>query len=124
MRPGTKVQDSKGRIGIVESDTFGCCDETETLVVFDGTDAGQGTQTDELTVIGEYEATPDHVKCGAGQGEKCCIYLVCGAQGFECARFSSLRMSLIFKTMNAKRRANRLFPACMDLEADERKVQA
>jgi hypothetical protein len=121
MMPGTIVRDSEGRIGVVESDQFGCCDEGETMVVFDGTDCGSGTQTADLTVVGEYSATPDAAKCGAGHGEKCCIYLVCGAQGFECARFSSLRMSLIFKTMNAKRRANRLFPACMDLEADERK---
>lgn len=45
--------------------------------------------------------------CRLGQGEKCCPFLVCGADGFECCRKVSPINATIFHrigkgTMNAK----------------------
>lgn len=44
--------------------------------------------------------------CKIGQGDECCRYLACGADGFECLKNTSLRRLLDerveFGTMNAK----------------------
>lgn len=45
--------------------------------------------------------------CNLGKGDKCCAFLVCGANGFECIRMSYPQNSSIFMrlekgTMNAK----------------------
>lgn len=45
--------------------------------------------------------------CKLGQKEKCCAFLVCGGEGFECMRMDYPNNSPIFKrieegTMNAK----------------------
>ena len=38
-------------------------------------------------------------------GEDCCIFLVCGADGFECAKVGSLRETILSRkeNMNAQR---------------------
>ena len=81
--------------------------DDELSVVYDG---GEGPVTlnrvggrEAFEVLGpeNAEATPE--KCGAGKGPECCIFLVVGSQGFECARYGSMRHTLQFKTMNAKR---------------------
>lgn len=59
-------------------------------------------------------AVADFQKCGAGQGELCCIFLVGGPAGAECARDGSLRDFLISKDMRAKRQPVKMFPACQD----------
>jgi len=56
---------------------------------------------------------PDPIKCGAGRGEECCIFLTAGSKGFECERFGSLRDMLISRTMNAKRNPEEPYPQCM-----------
>lgn len=52
-------------------------------------------------------------KCGAGKGAECCIFLMCGPKGFECARFGSLHAYLAARTdMHAKRNPTAPFPTC------------
>ena len=113
MLPGTIVLTPSKKRGVVISDNFGCCHESETMVVLESTDYGQGIPTLDLEPIGTYVASPDPKRCGASLGKKCCIYLTAGAQGFVCERFGSLRDTLIFRTMEAKRRPGGLFPLCL-----------
>ena len=45
--------------------------------------------------------------CHLGVGDKCCVFLICGADGFECIRLSYPMNNTIFSrldagTMNAK----------------------
>ena len=43
--------------------------------------------------------------CKLGQGEKCCRYLICGGEGFECAKLMTpLKYDIDYKasTMSAK----------------------
>lgn len=44
--------------------------------------------------------------CNLGEGDKCCAFLACGANGFECIRMSHLNNSIFHRleegTMNAK----------------------
>ena len=100
--------------GVVINDSFGCCGSDETMVVYYGTNTGMGTGTDDLKVTGQYKAVPEPKKCGAGKKADCCIFLTVGADGFCCERFSSLRDSLIFKTMSAKRNPTEPYPDCMN----------
>jgi hypothetical protein len=54
--------------------------------------------------------------CGAGAGEKCCAYLLCGAEGFECGRETELKSQIEARvrsgTFNAKRLPIKPFPEC------------
>ena len=102
-----------GEMGTVIADTFGCCDPSEELVVYDGTNSGLGTNGALLETIEHETPVPDPSKCGAGMGVDCCIFLVAGSDGFECQRFGSLRDSLIFKTMAAQRDPEEAYPLCM-----------
>lgn len=111
IQPRTIVE-HKGIKGVVVSDQFGCCTSDETMVVFEGTTHGQGTLTTELKILGKENAIAKPDLCGAGKGDDCCIFLTCGANGFECERFGSLRISLIMKNMVAKRNPSEMFPAC------------
>lgn len=47
-------------------------------------------------------ALSEHVKnvCKIGQGNKCCRYLVMGAEGFECAKGTSLQVHLDARVYN------------------------
>ena len=113
---GTIVKDKEtGGQGVVVSDPFGCCGSNEVPVVWDGDDSFVGTDYRLLEVVGPYKPQIDPQRCGTGRGEDCCIYLVCGAEGFECQRFGSLRYNLIFRKekMNAKRQPERLYPNCL-----------
>lgn len=114
MEIGTRVLNKKnGKAGYVINDSFGCCSDGETLVVYEGTTYGLGTDTELLEETMQIPQIPDHIKCGAGKGEDCCIFLTISGQGFKCERFTSLRDSLIFKTMNAKRNPEEPYPDCM-----------
>jgi hypothetical protein len=114
MIVGTKVQNIKtGEYGHIIQDTFQCCTGNEDLVVYDGTDFGSGTDRSLLVEVSEKKPIPDPIKCGAGRGSDCCIFLSFGSNGFECERFSSLRDNLIFKTMVAKRHPKEPYPVCM-----------
>lgn len=118
MEQGTLVRHNlTGKEGVVVSDPFGCCTSDETPVVFWGVTSFFGTQTDELEEIGKYEATPDMHKCGAGRGADCCIFLTMGPNGPCCERFGSMRCTLIFRTMAAKRDPATPFPECMIFES-------
>lgn len=121
IKPGLLVKAADGRAGVTVDDLPGmlsCCSDDETPVVYDGSTGFQGTLTSTLEVIGEENAVADPVKCGAGRGAECCIFLVVGPKGFECERFGSLRNVLIFKDgMNAKRHPEKLFPFCQFGEA-------
>ena len=46
------------------------------------------------------------------------MFLVCGPKGFECARPTSMRMSIIFRVenMNARRHPTSMYPNCMNVE--------
>lgn len=101
-----------GRLGVVTQDCMSCCDEGEVPVVFEGTTFFEGTPEGDLEVIGPENAVADMDKCGAGQGEKCCMFLVVDANGPSCQRFGRMRNDLTFRTMTAKRNPNLLFPNC------------
>jgi len=118
MEQGTLVRHKlTSKEGVVISDPWGCCcSPDDTMVVYWGTTYGLRTQTDELEEIGEYDATPDLHKCGAGRGADCCIFLVVGPGGPSCERFGSMRYTLLFKTMSAKRHPSEPFPECMIFE--------
>ena len=79
---------------------------TTTLNCFDG-------GREAFRVVGQENARPIPRKCGAGKGADCCVFLTCGADGFSCERFSSMRDTLLFKTMNAKRNPSEPYPNCM-----------
>lgn len=61
----------------------------------------------------DVKAEADFKKCGAGSAE-CCIFLVGGPSGAECARGSSLHATLVARapTMRAKRAPTAEFPDC------------
>lgn len=50
----------------------------------------------------EIRMTAEEAKsiCKLGEGETCCAFLACGANGFECVRLSSANWS-IFKRLEA-----------------------
>lgn len=107
-----------GQLGVVVSDDFALCTPDQTVVVWEGHDAHQSVSTAELEVIGPENARADRVKCGAGQGERCCIFFTAKFPSgpLECARFGSLRTSLIFRAarggMVAQRHPTQLYPSC------------
>ena len=114
MKTGIRVKNTEtGKFGHIINDSFGCCDNTEELVVYDNTTYGSGTNRELLEEISETLSIPDFTKCGAGQGADCCIFITVGSDGLTCERFTSLRDSLIFKTMNAKRHPEEPYPQCM-----------
>ncbi len=114
METGTIVEHkTTGRQGVVVNDNFAACTPEETPVVFWGTTYFEGTPTSELDPLGEYQATPNLHKCGAGRKAECCIFLTMGPNGVCCERFSSMRDTLIFKVMSAERNPPEPFPDCM-----------
>lgn len=52
--------------------------------------------------------------CGMGSGADCCVFLVAGISGFECARQTSLRNTLINSRprMTAQRIPTEPIPYC------------
>ena len=108
------VIDKNGVRGVTIDDQgqLSCqADPDKNLVVFEGRTWGEGDISDEdLTIVGPENAVADLVKCGAGLGEKCCMFLAVGSQGVLCGRFSSLRYSIIFSDMIAKGEPRRMFP--------------
>ena len=60
------------------------------------------------------EAVVDFKRCGAGKGADCCIFLIAGRNGFECARDGSLYFTLVSRKtqMTAQREPTEPFPAC------------
>ena len=113
----TRVRNKKtGELGTVSPD-MGCCGPEEVPVVYDETTAFLGTYHNDLDDLGPENAKPDLVRCGAGQGDKCCIFLVIGSVGPECQRYGLLRHALIFKKMNAKRHPAAPFPKCFLLRS-------
>lgn len=120
----TVVKDTAtGRLGVVCPDLMGCCADNETPVVFNGETSFEGTPTQQLEIIGPENAIADPKKCGAGS-EECCIFLTCGATGFNCERHSTLRYTLMFKEMKAKRHPAEPFPLCQtgDISTRESEV--
>ena len=115
MRIGTKVLNNETKeVGYVIRDTFGCCIPSETLVVYEGTNTGLGTDSILLTpVIPNPPHKPDPKKCGAGRGEECCIFLTVSGNEFNCERFSDLRDNLIFRKMVSERNPKEPYPVCM-----------
>ena len=114
IEPGIVVR-MNGNEGVTVRDSFSCCGQEETPVVWNGETYSTGTETKRLEVVGPYKADPDPNKCGAGKGDDCCIFLAVGANGMCCERFSSLRNTLLFKTgMSAKRDPPEPYPDCMN----------
>lgn len=120
MKAGTKVKNKTiGDVGYVVNDFVGImsvCFDGEALVVYEGTTYGTATKEEDLEIIGTYEATPNYLKCGAGMGAECCIFLTLGTGGFQCERFSDMRDTLLFRTMNSKRNPPEPFPDCMKFQ--------
>lgn len=115
MTPGTIVKNKvTKKLGVVVTDPFDVCTDNEVPVVYEGTTASVGTDSRNLESLGHENAQADPKKCGAGQGENCCIFLTAGANGFECGRFGSIRWSIIFRKerMVAQRDPVQLFPNC------------
>jgi hypothetical protein len=54
--------------------------------------------------------------CGMGEGAACCVFLMAGATGFECAQRSELADTLFKRAkagqMHAQRTPEQDFPAC------------
>ena len=113
MNIGTRIKDEDGRLGIVVDNFMGACDQDEIPVVFDGVTYFEGVDEATLTDLGIPDHKPGHEKCGAGQGDDCCIFLTVGKDGLACERFGGLRNTLIFKTMSAKRHPAEPYPDCM-----------
>jgi len=93
--------------------------DDELSIVYDNDGKGGTTITlnceggrEAFEIIGPENAIADPKKCGAGLGKECCIFLVAGSNGFECARYSSMRYDLQFRTMNAKRDPSAPYPLC------------
>lgn len=117
LQQGTVVRNVKdGSIGVVINDFPGAmsvCERGEILVVYEGTKIGWSTLVTDLEVKGPENAQADLKKCGGGQGDDCCIFLVVGGEGAECQRFGELRNTLIFRDgMTAQRHRIELFPRC------------
>ena len=112
LRPQTIVM-HKGRRGVTCTDLMSCCTDDETPVIFDGMSSFVGTKTTELNIIGPENAIADFTKCGGGT-DQCCIYLVVGASGFTCERYSDMRWHFVFNKykMNAQRDPVEPFPGC------------
>ncbi len=114
MKIGIRVKNTEtDKFGHVINDSFGCCDNTEELVVYDNSSYGLGTNREILEKVPDPILIPDIKKCGAGKEEECCIFLTVGATGPSCERFTSMRDTLIFKTMSAKRNPEEPYPQCM-----------
>jgi hypothetical protein len=109
--PLQTIVEKEGKRGVVCHDCMVCGDD-ETPVVWDCSDGFVGTNTDSLTVIGPENAVADPEKCGAGKGEDACKFLVFGAEGERCERYGSLRYSLMFRQMTAKREPILPYPQC------------
>lgn len=105
-----------GRVGVVCPTSRFLQEDGPLSVVFEG----DGHSTTLLCmggekafeVLGPENAVADLKKCGAGQGEECCIFLVGGSNGPECQRFGSLREILQFRKMVSKRESTEPFPMC------------
>lgn len=56
----------------------------------------------------------DATACGMSRGADCCIYLLVGPSGFECARETNLKQTLIARqpSMKSKRMPAELIPDC------------
>ena len=114
MKTGTRVKNRvDGQMGYVIVDSFRCCSDEEDLVVYDGSKIGFGTDKKILEEVEWIMPIPDLFKCGGGKKEDCCIFLTLSGDGPCCERFTSLRDSLIFKTMSAKRNPVEPYPECM-----------
>lgn len=112
--PGTLVEHDGVR-GVVIKDEQGLYpDGKTTIVVYEGTTYGTGTPTSELRIVGTDMPVADFKKCGAGRGPDCCIFLVCGPDGLECARFGNLRNLILARQsgMNAQRNPAEMYPQC------------
>ena len=120
MKQGTLVKNIKtNQYGVVVSDLWGCCSTNEIPIVYEGEDSFLGTDFGDLEVLGDENAVPSSKRCGLGLGEKCCIFLTLGSNGFECSRFTELRYCIIMNSdsMNAKRHPKEMYPKCMlDIE--------
>ncbi len=117
MNIGTRVRNKQtNKFGHIIADQFGCCGETEELVVYDDSSFGLGTDRELLIKASGASHVPDMQKCGAGKGKECCIFLTVGVDGPCCERFTPLRNALIFKKMTAERDPEEPYPKCMKFE--------
>ena len=114
METGVRVQNKEtGKVGHVINDSFRCCSDNEIMVVYEGTTCGSGTDRELLSKVEQTKPVPNFHKCGGGRGADCCIFLVVSGKGFECERFTSLRDTLIFRSMHAERNPAAPYPDCM-----------
>lgn len=82
-----------------------------------------GVPAEEVTLSDSIEPVePDFKKCGAGRGSQCCVFLVMGPWGFQCARKgpldSGIRRSV--PRLKAKRIPTEDYPGCMIFEGEIR----
>jgi hypothetical protein len=57
---------------------------------------------------GRVPAGEETSRCKAGQGDECCIFLIAGGEGFECAKFSALSRVLLDRHAKGEMRAGRI----------------
>lgn len=63
---------------------------------------------------------PDPVKCGAGQGAECCVFLAADRNGFCCERYGQFHDLLVTRTdMSAKRKPVKPYPECQEEKNDQ-----
>ncbi len=103
-----------GNIGVVVVDSYKVCGDNEIPVVYEGLTAFCGTNAENLKVIKPETPIADPEKCGAGLGEKCCIFLSVDPDGFKCERFTEIRNDILSRKdeMKAKRHPKKMFPDC------------
>ena len=106
----------KGKRGVTVNDFMDTCAPEETPVIFYGEPAFEGVNTSDLKIIGPENAQASFEKCGAGQGENCCKFLIMGTKGPECERFGELRYQLILSQMTAQRTPVKMYPDCQSIE--------
>lgn len=118
---GTKVQNTDtGKQGIVVEDICKSCNDNEVIVIYEGEQLGDMTDTSLLENLGQEHARADLRKCGFGQGDKCCIFLttprvpIYNPTDCQCERFGPLRNEIIknLEGKTSKRWPTEPYPRC------------
>lgn len=115
----TIVRSEDGTLGMASLDLPGmlsCGAPGEVAIRFEGSTAVFNRPPDGLELVDEVDPIPDPEKCGMGKGPDCCIFLVAGAGGFECARNGPNHFNLQWRKnkMTAQREPTAVYPNCME----------
>jgi|GEM_PF-1613662 len=106
---------STGKIGVIMPQSqFFPEDGPHRVCFVEGRGTNSYESDDEFEVIGKEAPIANMQKCGAGKGEKCCIFMTMSGKDLICNRFTSMDETLRFHKaeMSAKREPHELFPDC------------